>query len=129
MRTLSLFLALVIFFGLYFRAMGSGLSTGADFLTATTGARPAAMGEAFSALSDDINSLAVNPAGLGNLHLPQVAFCHYQFVSDLAYDFAAAGIPLGTAGTLGISYLGLGVPPFNSTLNPLATLGTDSEGI
>lgn len=111
-----------------FPVAGSGLSTGADFLNVTTGARPAAMGQAFSALSDDINSLAVNPAGLGNLRLPQIAFSHYQFFSDIAYDFMAAGIPLGPGGTLGLSYLGLGVQPFNSTVNSLAAPGTDSEG-
>jgi hypothetical protein len=106
---------------------GATKTTGADFLLATTGARPDAMGQAFSAVADDINTLSFNPAGLGNIRLPEIAYSHYSFVSDIGFDFIGAGIPLGSAGVLGLGYMGVGVKPFNSTLDPMAVMGTDSE--
>ena len=39
-------------------------TTGAQFLKIGTGARPVAMGYAFSAVADDLNALYWNPAGL-----------------------------------------------------------------
>jgi hypothetical protein len=118
---------MALFFGLAAQAAGTGLSTGADFLNVTPGARADGMGQAFCAVADDINTLSFNPAGLGNLRLPEVSFSQYQFVSDISFNFAGAAVPLGGFGTLGLGYLGLGTSPFNSTLNPSAVSGTDSE--
>ncbi len=109
------------------QAVGAGLSTGADFLDVTPSARPDAMGQAFSAVADDINTLSFNPAGLGNIRLPEVSFSQYEFLAGISFNFAGAALPLGGYGTLGLGYLGLGTAPFNSTLSPSAVLGTDSE--
>src|SRR5271169_5054244 len=88
---------------LFLLATGAGaapLTSGADFLLMTTGARPDGMGQAFSAVADDINTLSFNPAGLGNIRLPEVAYGREEFVSDIHYDFVGAAIPTGDAGVL-----------------------------
>lgn len=96
------------------------LTTGADFLLMTTGARPDGMGQAFSAVADDINTLSFNPAGLGNIRLPEVGYSHEDFVAGIGYDFAGAALPAGSLGVLGLGYIGMGTAPFNSTANPQA---------
>ena len=99
---------------------GTSLTTGADFLLMTTGARPDGMGQAFSAVADDINTLSFNPAGLGNIRLPEIGYGHEIFFADISYDFLGAAIPVGEWGVFGFGYLGLGTPPFNSTSDPNA---------
>jgi hypothetical protein len=102
---------------------GAGsLTTGADFLLQTTGARPDGMGQAFSAVADDINTLSFNPAGLGNIRLPEIGYGHEDFFADTGFDFVGAALPMGDAGVLGLGYLGVGTAPFNSTNNPSAPL-------
>jgi len=93
----------------------SSLTSGADFLLMTPGARPDGMGQAFSAVADDINTLSFNPAGLGGIRLPEVGYGHEIFLADISYDFVGAAVPLGDAGVLGLGYLGMGTAPFNST--------------
>ncbi len=99
---------------------GTPLTTGADFLLMTTGARPDGMGQAFSAVADDINTLTFNPAGLANIRLPEVGYGHESFVADIGYDFVGAAVPTGEAGVFGLGYIGMGTAPFNSTANAAA---------
>lgn len=109
------------------QAEASSLTTGADFLLMTTGARPDGMGQAFSAVADDINTLTFNPAGLGNIRMPEVGYGREEFVSDIHFDFLGAAIPTGDWGVLGLGYLGLGTTPFNSTADPSAPLVTAGD--
>ncbi len=109
------------FFGFLAPIWGqSSLTSGADFLLMTTGARPDAMGQAFSAVADDINTLSFNPAGLANIRLPEIGYGHESFLADIGYDFLGAAIPTGNLGVLGLGYLAMGTAPFNSTSNPEA---------
>ena len=94
------------------------LTTGADFLLMTTGARPDAMGQAFNPVADDINTLSSNPAGLGNIRLPEIGYGYESFVAGIQYDFVGAAVPIGSAGVLGLGYIDMGTAPFNSTANP-----------
>lgn len=109
--------AVLLFFTLGQGAGASSLTSGADFLLMTPGARPDGMGQAFSAVADDINSLSFNPAGLGSIRLPEVGYGHESFLAGIDYDFMGAAVPLGSAGVLGLGYLGMGTAPFNSTLS------------
>jgi hypothetical protein len=102
------------------QAAAAPLTTGADFLLMTTGARPDGMGQAFSAVADDINTLSFNPAGLGNIRMPEVGYGYESFVAGIQYDFLGAALPLGQAGVLGLGYIDMGTAPFNSTPNPNA---------
>ncbi len=82
------------------------------------------MGQAFSAVADDINTLSFNPAGLGNIRLPEVGYGYESFLGGIDYNFVGAAIPAGAAGVLGLGYITMGTAPFNSTANPLAAPGT-----
>jgi len=96
-------------------AQAAPLTTGADFLLFTTGARPDGMGQAFAAVADDVNTLSFNPAGLGNIRLPEVGYGYVNFPGDVTFQFLGAAIPLGPAGVLGLGYLSMGTAPFDST--------------
>jgi hypothetical protein len=94
------------------------LSSGADFLKLASGARGEGMGEAFTAVADDINALTWNPAGLALIENPQVGYLRMLYISDIAYNFggAAVPIPLGEDRLgLGAGVINLGVPSFDST--------------
>lgn len=75
-------------------------------------ARSAAMGDATAALSDDLSSLASNPAGLGQLRRPAVEAGIRRFfqqpagTTDLSGMAVGAAVPLGPAheGALGLSF-------------------------
>jgi hypothetical protein len=77
------------------------------------GARPAAMGEAFTAVADDVHSLYYNPAGLASLYRPEATAYYarpYPGLSDqskTAHTFVGAALPIpkdGRWGGLGIGY-------------------------
>ncbi|HPG31034.1 MAG TPA: hypothetical protein PLQ81_09645, partial [bacterium] len=61
-------------------------TTGAAFLKLGYGARPAGMGEAFSAVSGDINSLYYNPAGLYDVSNKTISFMHLNWLLDINYN-------------------------------------------
>ena len=84
-------------------------TTGAAFLRIGTGARPEALGGAFTALADDVNALHYNPGGLSQLAKTEVGFTHTQWLLDSKFDFAGIAQPFkfGTVG-LAASRLGTG---------------------
>src|SRR5689334_13804699 len=75
-----------------------GGTTGANILNIGVGARAIGMGEAFTAVSDDVSSLYWNPAGLALLNQSQGAFMYNQSLKDLAYSNAAVATPLENGG-------------------------------
>ncbi len=125
-RTLLFGLALAVAFP--GPARPYGLTTGADFLLAAPAARPDALGQAFSAVADDVNTLVYNPAGLGLLRRPEAGYSRHEFVAGVHQDFLALAIPLGRPGVVGLAYQALGTKPFDSTGgDPGAVWGTASE--
>ncbi len=100
------------------RAQAQQLTSGADFLGIDAGARSQGMGGAFTAVADDVNALTWNPAGLALLEHPEVGYLHMLYLSDIAYNFGGIALPLpageNTFG-VGIGFVNLGVPPFDST--------------
>ena len=111
MRALALLLFLL---PVAAEASGGG-SSGAEFLRIGMGARPAALGESFTGLADDVTAAAWNPAGLGRLKRIELSAMHMMYVADMSYEFLAASMPLGNAGTVALSGAYLNVPPFDST--------------
>ena len=69
-------------------------TSAAAFLKIPAGARPAAMGDAFGGLADDLHAAHYNPAGLGFLEAVEVAATHDSHFQDLAHDYGAAAVPL-----------------------------------
>ena len=63
-------------------------STSLNFLKVGIGARPAAMGSAFSALSDDATACFWNPAGLVDARAGELFFTHHRWIADIAQSAA-----------------------------------------
>ena len=82
-------------------------STAVPFLSINPGARPAGMGEAFSAIADDATATYWNPAGLAFIKQRQVALMHSPWLPelsmDLYYEFAAYTMSVPDWGNFGIS--------------------------
>lgn len=78
----------------------------ASFLKLGSGARATGLGGAFTAVSDDINVLSYNPAGLANLKKHEIGFTRAELVEDVSYNFLGYSRPAakGTIG-LGVNYL------------------------
>src|SRR4051812_24888171 len=76
-------------------------TSGAAFLKIGPGARPAAMGEAFTGVADDIHSIYWNPAGLSKLTMPELTGMHMQYFQSIQYEFAAFAYPTEKHGTWG----------------------------
>lgn len=84
-------------------------TTAASFLKIGLGARPAAMGGAYTAVSTDLSSLYWNPAGLARMTGGEAAFNHVDWIADIKYDNAAVAILLQDVGTLAVSFTTLDI--------------------
>lgn len=64
-------------------------TTGSEFLLFDQGARGIALGGAYTALTDDANSLYWNPAGLSRVPRLSAAFMYSRYVADVVYHSGA----------------------------------------
>jgi hypothetical protein len=64
------------------------------------GARPAAMGGAFTAVADDAHSLYYNPAGLATLYRPEVTAYYARLYPNLSDQNSPAQTFIGAAGPI-----------------------------
>ena len=77
-------------------------NAGGEFLTIPVGARGVAMGQAFTAVVDDISALWWNPAGMGFLRSPAALFTNVNMPLDAQINFVGVGAPVfGGNGTVG----------------------------
>lgn len=74
----------------------------AQFLRIMPGARPMALGEAYTAVADDLNALTTNPAGLSRVGGRQAGFMHAELYGSARYDFMGYAQPLGES-TFGVA--------------------------
>ncbi len=106
-------LAAALLAGLSAATAAAGSNTGtsaAQFLKIGAGARAAAMGEAQSALADDVFAAYYNPAGLALIKQPMMGAAHAQYVQGAGYQYGAVALPLeGSRGVLGLAIANLGV--------------------
>lgn len=84
-------------------------TSGAVFLKIAPGARPAAMGEAFSAIGDDVNSIFYNPAGTAGLNGPEFTAQYGSWFQGISYNVLGAVYPAGRLGSFGLGIINLGV--------------------
>jgi hypothetical protein len=77
-------------------------TTGAQFLKIGIG-RGAAMGEVFTAVSDDASATYWNPAGLAWLKNRELQLHQNFWIGDLNHDYLAIALPFSGFGTVGIS--------------------------
>ena len=81
---------------------GYGTTT-AEFLLLGAGARGAALGNGYAALSNDVTSLYYNPGGLALLARPQAMVSTYNYVADTKYTWLGLALPLsGGARAIGV---------------------------
>lgn len=89
-------------------------STGANFLRIGVGARPVAMGEAFTGVSDDVHAMFYNPAGLGMLDKQELMLMHNSFIGGVRQEIAGYALPTKHFGTLGLGANLVKVSEFDS---------------
>lgn len=77
-------------------------TVGTKFLEIAVGARGAAMGNAFNAVSDDATAMFWNPAGLTNIDNTQVSVERIEWLADITYNAFAAARSLNNGMTVGI---------------------------
>lgn len=87
-----IFLALAIMFTSKCFAQEAG--TELDFMNMGAGARPAALGDAFSSIADDANSVYWNPAGLARMKTVEGTWMHSDLNFGTTFDYLSLGSPL-----------------------------------
>ncbi len=78
-------------------------TTSANFLKIPAHARPAALAEAFSALSDDEAALQYNPAGLARLMRDRFSATHIEWFQTIQLEHLAAALITGRSGAVAAS--------------------------
>ncbi|PKN73601.1 MAG: hypothetical protein CVU50_02480 [Candidatus Cloacimonetes bacterium HGW-Cloacimonetes-3] len=79
------------------KPFGKTGTVGMQFLKLGVDARAIGMGEAFTAVTDDISSVYWNPAGLAPAYQNQVFFSHTNWPADIMQEFAAASLTNGVS--------------------------------
>lgn len=113
-------------------------TSGAAFLKIAPGARPAAMGEAFSAVADDAHAVFYDPAGLARLGHVEATGMHDSHFQGIRYEFAAVAVPLAdrrdpfvaptSRGTLALAVYNLSVSGLERRGNNETDAPTDTFG-
>ena len=78
-------------------------TAGTQFLKVASGARGAALGEAYSAYSDDAFALDWNPAGLININYKSLVFMHAPYLAGTYADYFAYAENAGEVGAWGLA--------------------------
>ncbi|MCL5028188.1 MAG: PorV/PorQ family protein [Bacteroidetes bacterium] len=85
-------------------------TTAAPFLQIGVGSRATALGEAYTAIPEDVNALYWNPSSLDWFTDNQVSFNYSDWFAGMKFINAAGAIHLGEAGSFGISVTSLTTP-------------------
>ena len=93
------------------RAVSKVGTTVAQFLKIGAGARPIALGGAYTALADDINSIYWNPAGIARIGgSGEATFNHAEWLAETQYDFAAFSLQASNLGSIGFHVISFRTP-------------------
>jgi len=90
-----------------------------DFLFLDAGARPAALGGAYTALATDANALLYNPAGLAGVTTHETTFMHNSYLQGIMQEYAAYAGPRGWSANF--NYLSFGDVQKTTLSNPDGT--------
>ncbi len=95
-----------------------------EFLNIGVDASAFGMGKAVTAITDDVNAIYWNPAGLVNIEDNQAAIMHAEYFQGIAkYDYAAFAKPIDKISTIGISLIRFSVDDILNTTQLI-----DSQG-
>lgn len=103
---------------------------GAPFLKISPAARQVAMGEAFSALSSDINLMRYNIGGLGGIEYPSLAVNFNTWIDDTQQGNVAFAYPFKKYGVIGadITYFDEGqIEQLDPFFNPMGGNGISGD--
>jgi hypothetical protein len=96
---LFLLICLSVFIPLHIYGTGT---VGADFLRMEPPARTASMSNVFAGISDDVNSIIYNPAGLACVTVTTAAFTHFSSFGDTNCEYLCGAFPVSKElGTIG----------------------------
>ena len=87
-------------------AQSSG--TDLEFINLGTGAKPLGLGGAYTAISDDANSVYWNPAGMVQLSTAEATYMHRELFFDTDFDYLSAGMPLNNDTIHPVNSIGIG---------------------
>jgi hypothetical protein len=83
-------------------------TSGAKFLDIGVSARAMGMGEAYSAIANDVSAIYYNPAGLTQMFSREAMFTHVDYPVGITYDFMAVAFPVEMlSGVIGIGFYSL----------------------
>ncbi len=125
----------VLFSSLFLNAptpLFSGIETGADFLKISVGARPVSLGQAYTALANDTDSLQWNVAGMARMargngqSLGGISFSHISLFDENNLD--NAGVVLPAAGLGPRTHLGISITRFSIQSQERRGLDRSSQG-
>ncbi len=101
MKKIFFTMILALLWSSYLAAFSAGV-TGSTFLKIGIGARPVALGSAYTAVSDDANCIFWNPAGLAQTYALGGTFSFLNLFKDINYGAGAFVVRLKALGVLGI---------------------------
>ena len=103
---------------------GDRLTTGFEFLRTDFNPRTAAMAGSYLTMSDDLNALFINPAGMADIQQQNYSFNYTNYLLDINGGTAAYNRVIPKIGvlTIGIVYMDFGA--FDGTNNDAVSTGT-----
>jgi hypothetical protein len=90
-------------------------TTSAAFLKLGSGARPEALGEAYTALADDASGVDFNPAGMSQMLGGEIQATHTEWFQGLRYENINGVFSLGNGGMIGMTFDFLSMPGITRT--------------
>jgi hypothetical protein len=110
----------------YSVASGTG-TTGAQFLRLGAGARPVAMGGAFTAIADDVNGPQYNAAGIAWARHKEAIASYIDYLEGISYSYLGYIHPLSNGSALGLAVAYLNSGAIDQTDLAGNTVGTFSS--
>ncbi len=106
---------------------GEGQSGVPSLMLDSYGARGMAMGDAFTGIADDVDTILVNPAGLNNLNSVEASVSYLQYPLDMDFAHVSLAVPLPggkKTGSVGAAITLFSMSPFDQ----LDYTGNKEEG-
>jgi hypothetical protein len=110
MKLCTAILAAIVLLPVVARTQNSNSKTGtaaATFLEIPVGARGIGMGSAYVSMVNDVTAFSWNAAGVARTDRNEASVSHMLWIAGTQFDFAALALPLGSVGTIGVSYIQL----------------------
>ncbi|MDD5258568.1 MAG: PorV/PorQ family protein [bacterium] len=125
-RAIEITLAFLTTMPSYTGASGTG-TTGAQFLRLGAGARPVAMGNAFTAIADDANGPQYNAAGIAWAKHKEAIASYIDYLEGISYGYVGYIHPLPNGSTLGLALAYLDSGSIDQTDLAGSAIGTFSS--